>query len=232
VSDTVAVGAMSSQYGHIARCLDLREDDLAGAIGTRAATRELLERLSAVSAPNTGVAKALLVFARMATTACDWIDGDLGVDLVGDDEVTVVELSTDLGGGLRERVLAAVPFRAPLLEFARAIERVPHLIAPLVVKRQTPRRLTLAASAAVRKTTVPPPPIEIADENLFIRIPAARVPTPSPEGDAALLAASGLPVIQGSNAPAAASVHAPAASKPQPTVSVPPVEELDSGWDD
>jgi hypothetical protein len=172
---------MTGDFAHLARCLDVRETDLADAIASRDRTRVLLLHLAACSAPNTGVAKVLLVFARMATTACDWIDGDLLVELVGDEELTVVEALTELGGGLRERLFAPASFRAPLAEFARAIERVPHLIAPLVIRGATPRRISLSASALVRRTTVPPPPIEIAADSLFVRAPAPAAPGPDLE---------------------------------------------------
>ncbi len=200
---------MSVDFGHLARCLDVREADIADAIASRHATKALLAHLAACSAPNTGVAKVLLVFARMATTACDWIDGDLQIELVGDDEVTVVEVMTELGGGLRERLFAPFSFRAPLVEFGRAIERVPHLIAPLAVQARSARRLSLSASATVRRTTVPPPPIEISSESLFVRVPA-----PAPPGAELDIAPDPDP----------------------PPAAVPPSEEfiaeVDQGWDD
>jgi hypothetical protein len=169
---------MSGDFSHLVRCLDVRENDVSEAVVSRASARALLVRLAACSAPNTGVAKVLLVFARMATTACDWIDGDLLIELVGDEQLTVIEALTELGGGLRERLFGPLSFRAPLAEFVRAIERVPHLIAPLAIQSGTPRRVSLAASANVRRTTVPPPPIEIAADSLFVRAPA---PAPPPQ---------------------------------------------------
>jgi hypothetical protein len=165
---------MSGDFSHLLRCLDVREKDVAEAVVSRESARALLGRLAACSAPNTGVAKVLLVFARIATTACDWLDGDLVIELVGDDEQTVIEALTELGGDLRERLFGPLSFRAPLSEFGRAIERVPHLVAPLAIRSTTARRLTLSASASVRRTTVPPPPIEIATDSLFVPAPAPR----------------------------------------------------------
>ncbi len=149
---------MTEEFAHLVRCLDVREKDVGEAVVSRETTKALVSHLAARSAPNTGVAKVLLVFARMATTACDWIDGDLLVELVGDDQVTVIEVLTELGGGLRERLFAPTSFRAPLAEFSRAIERVPHLVAPLAIRSATARRISLSASASVRRTTFPPPP--------------------------------------------------------------------------
>jgi hypothetical protein len=160
---------MSGDYARIARCLDLQEHDIAAAVSTREGTKSLLDRLAEVSAPDSGVAKVLLVYARMATTACDWADGDLCVDLAGKGTVTTVEAFTELGGGLRERLFAPISFRAPLGEFSRAIQRVPHMIAPLAVRSATEPRIRLSASEVVRRTTAPPPPISISSDSLFVR---------------------------------------------------------------
>jgi hypothetical protein len=192
-----------ADFDHIARCLDLQEQHVAAAVETRAGTRALLGRLAERSGPDTGVAKVLLVYARLATTACDWIDGDLAIDLVGDGDLTVIEASTELGGGLRERLFPPVSFKAPLTEFARAIERVPHMIAPLAVRSSTARRISLSATEGVRKTSVPPPSIEISAESLYVRAPAPAVPRST--GDAEQHA--GLPVVD-------------------------PLADVDSGWDD
>jgi hypothetical protein len=193
---------MTGDFAHLVRCLDVREKDLADAIVSRERTRGLVLHMAACSAPNTGVAKVLLVFARMATTACAWIDGDLLVELVGDEELSVVEGLTELGGGLRERLFAPASFCAPLSEFARAIERVPHLITPLALRNATARRISLSASALVRRTTFPPPPVEIAADSLFVRAPVAAA---APRADAAIAA---LPVVE------------------------PLINEIDRGWED
>jgi hypothetical protein len=221
---------MSSTFAHLARCLDLRDQDVADAVVTRGAAKSLLAHLATISAPNTGVAKVLLLFARMATTACDWLDGDLYIELVGDDELTVIEALTELGGGLRERVFAPTSFGVPLVEFARAIERVPHLIAPLAIRANGARRISLSASAAVRLTSMPPPPIEIAPESLFVRIQAAALPSNMGDGHS-------LPVVRSD----VASELAAPAKEPPPPASTPqqvrapseqPSKDVDEGWDD
>jgi hypothetical protein len=86
---------MPGELAHISRCLDLQEQDIVEAIGARDRTRALLAHLEGLSAPNTGVAKVLLVFARMATTACDWIDGDLTIDLAAQGDATRVDAATE-----------------------------------------------------------------------------------------------------------------------------------------
>jgi hypothetical protein len=167
---------MSGKFEHIARCMDLQEHDLIEAIDARGKTKALLAHLAAVSSPDTGAAKVLLVLSRMATTACSWIDGDLCVDLLADADTTVIEVATELGGGLRERLLSPMSFRAPIAEFVRAIDRVPHLVAPLSIRAKSPRRVSLTATEALRRTTLPPPPIEIASDSLFEPAPPPEAP--------------------------------------------------------
>lgn len=108
--------------------------------------------------------------------------------------------------------------RAPLAEFTRAIDRVPHMIAPLSIQAKSPKRIVLTATATVRRTSVPPAPFEISSDSLFIRVPAAalpkeRQPEPSP---------APLPVVTGrkSDRPAAKNV------------SELPASDVDGGWDD
>jgi hypothetical protein len=167
---------MIGPFTHIARCLDVRESDFIEALRERSSTLALLAHLASISAPNTGVAKVLLAYSRMATTACNWIDGDLSIEIVGGDDATVIEATTDLGGGLRERLFAPATFRAPMEEFARAIDRVPHMIVPLVIRARSSGRLSLSATAAVRRTSAPPPPVEISAESLFVQPPPSALP--------------------------------------------------------
>lgn len=182
---------------HITRVQDLRDKDIVDAVVTREGTTVLLSRLAVVSAPETGVAKVLLVLARMATMACGWIDGDLVINLVDEGARTRVDVTTEMGGGMRERVLAPLRLTAPMAEFRRAIERVPHMIKPLAIRARDERRLTFSASAHVRRTTAPPPPVEIAAESLFVapsppvpkdtggpELPLVTSATPDPTGEA------------------------------------------------
>jgi hypothetical protein len=213
---------MSDAFETIARCLDLEESHIVDAMLGRAETRDLLARLAAVSRPNSGSAKALLVYARLATTACEWLDGDLAVDLIDDAGGTTVEAGTELGGGLRERLFPALRFDAPLDEFARAIARVPHLIAPLTARSMTPRRIRLSALAIVRRTTAPPPPIAIASESLFVAA-APLVPRTSVEADDEILSLPGI-------------VVSPKHSVPDESLAADPddagLSDVDQGWDE
>jgi hypothetical protein len=48
----------------------------------------------------------------------------------------------------------------------RAVERAPHVIAPLITKTVSPRRVVFSASEEVRRTTAPPPRVEIGESSL------------------------------------------------------------------
>jgi hypothetical protein len=165
-----------SNFAHLKRCLELRERDIVTAVAERAMCKELLQHLASISKPNDGGPKILLVYARMATTACDWIDGELRIEIMGDGEVSVVELMSELGGGLRERVLPSFGMSVPLVEFTRAVERVPHMIAPLTARSQTARRVVFSATEETRKTSMPPPIVEIGEASLFVVPSAPRMP--------------------------------------------------------
>jgi hypothetical protein len=160
----------------------------------------------------------------MATTACDWVDGDLHIELAGDDESTVVEVLAELGGGLRERIFPTTSFRAPLTEFARAIERVPHMVAPLSIQARSSRRISLAASATVRRTSIPPPPIEIAAESLFVRAPA-----PSPLREDA--SKTELPIVSPVAPEAGEAAPRPVVASQRPSGEG-ALSDVDQGWDE
>lgn len=250
---------MSVELALIVSGLSLRDEHIEEAIESRSGTKALLQRLAEVSAPGTGIAKVLLVYARMATTACDWIDGDLCVELVEEsgepqdgasDPVTSIQTFTELGGGLRERLFPPMTFRVPLGEFARSIARVPHMIAPLAVQSTAARRIRLSATELVRRTTVPPPLIGIASESLFV--PPARPPHFGDDADEAPTLDLPLPIVvrtspsedpEPETVPALSSLPDPPLVPPAPSAppkavpapgvpSDPPLHDVDSGWDE
>ncbi|MGD0677681.1 MAG: hypothetical protein ABSC94_19870 [Polyangiaceae bacterium] len=217
---------MNAAVELLARCIELQEAQIAGAVAIRADVRALLERMAAISAPDTGAAKVMLIYARLATTACDWMDGDLIIDLVDEGRITVVESYTELGGGLRERLFPPLSFDAPLAEFVRAAARVPHMIAPLVMRSMGERRVRLSASEHVRRTSFPPPPIAIAAESLF----AEAAPMPSDSlGRIEPEYPSTLPIVH--RRPPAPSYAAPSAPTPQVEADA-QLQDVDSGWDE
>ena len=173
------------EFTELRVCRDLRGVHVTRAIGSRQATIELLRHLASISAPGTGAATVLLVFARMGTNACEWLEGALRVELNAEPDGTRVDVATDLGGGARERILPSFVMRAPIEEFSAALQRVPRLAGILGVQGPDDRHLVLSASAETRMTSAPPPSIQIAPDSLYTRAPAPpRAPTPVDKDDA------------------------------------------------
>lgn len=157
-------------FSHLEQCIQLREDMIAQAVSSSSAMNALLARFEQIAAPKKGAPSILLALARLGTTAVDWIDGELIVQLTGDDTKTKISVLSDLGGGLREKVLKDVTLRVPLDEFVRAINRSPKMIAPLVT-REIGKRIVLSATEEIRRTSLPPPAIEIDVSALVVTPP-------------------------------------------------------------
>ena len=160
-----------SIYANIKRCLELSDRDLASAVGDRRLAKALLDQLAKVSRPGDGAPKLLLVFARMAMASVDWIDGGLRVEMNGEGEITTVEVLSELGLGMRERVFPSFKMAVPLDEFVRAVERVPHMITPLTIATVSEQRLVLTAVAegedAAGDDAVDSAAVSIGDDSLY-----------------------------------------------------------------
>jgi hypothetical protein len=146
----------------IQSCLDVTDDDIRDALapahslserGPREKTLELVAHMARVTAPDTGAPKLLLLLAHMAKH--DWVEGELCVKLIGDDELAVIELFVD-DGFSRERILGPLHLDAPLFEFRRVLELRPDLVAPLAIVVFDERHVELESTAALRKCSLPP----------------------------------------------------------------------------
>lgn len=146
----------------IRSCVDVTDEDIRDALapvrslserGPREKTLELITHMASVTAPETGAPKILLVVAHMATH--DWVEGELAVKLIGDDELAVLELFVDSGFS-RERILGPLHVDAPLFEFTRVLELRPELVAPLAVVTLSDRRVELETTEDLRRNSVPP----------------------------------------------------------------------------
>ncbi len=161
-----------SIYAHIKRCLELSDRDITSAIADRRLAKALLDQLAKVSKPSDGAPKLLLMFAKIAAQQVDWIDGALRVELVGDGDSTTVEVLTELGLGMHERVFPSFKMSVPLEEFARAVERVPHMIEPLSIATSSEKRLVLTATEGEEEEeesddASPSENVAIADESMY-----------------------------------------------------------------
>jgi hypothetical protein len=130
-------------------CLDVKDEHITQALAAarslsdpspREKALSLLEHMVKIAAPNTGVPRVLVLFAQMARR--DWIEGDLVVRLIGDAELTVVELLVD-DGASRERIAGPLRVDVSLEEFRAAVAQNTAQLASLRPLENTPRRLVL-----------------------------------------------------------------------------------------
>jgi hypothetical protein len=163
-------------FSSLTSCTQLREVHIAQAATSSAAMRALLKRFAELATPGKGAPVIIAALARLGTTACDWIDGELRIEISGDASKTVIAVSSSLGAGFAEKVFPDSVLKVPLDEFKRFVERAdPKLLEPLTVL-QNDRIIVLAVAAEVRKSTIPPPNNEIDPSSMF-KLPAH--PTPS-----------------------------------------------------
>lgn len=155
----------------LTQCTELRDVHIVSAVRSSEAMEALLARFSIIAAPGKGAPIVMAVFARLGTTACDWIDGELRVEIWGDTTQTKLRASASIGGGFSEKLFADTVLRVPFEEFLRGIARAPKLIEPLKVM-ETGKRIVLTVSHEVRRTSLPPPMIGIDPRSLMM-VPAA-----------------------------------------------------------
>lgn len=133
----------------IATCLDVTDDHIRDVLsaakslsepGPRERSLALLRRMVAIAQPGTGAPRMLVLLARMAKR--DWIEGDLIVRLIGDTELSVLELLVD-DGASRERIAGPLRIDVPLGELVDAVDKNAAQFLPLVASDRTDRRLEL-----------------------------------------------------------------------------------------
>ena len=166
-------------YAALSRCTELRDAHIVQAVSSSDAMEALLARFSEIAAPNKGAPIILAALARLGTTACDWIDGELRIEVSGDEQKTKIAVSTSIGAGFREKLFPDTVLRVPFEEFARGVARAPKLIEPLSVK-QTGKLIVLTVTQEIRRTSLPPPMIQIDPTSLMV-LPRMVVPVDIPQ---------------------------------------------------
>ncbi len=171
----------------IQSCLDVTDEHIQRALAaarslSEASPRErciaLLKRMVDVAAPESGAPRMLMLFAQMAKR--DWLDGDLVVRMIGDQELAVLELLVD-DGTSRERIVGPLRIDVPLAEFTNAFQRDATRLLPLRPLEVTPRGLTLVgtreAYAQGRKASISALSVDFARQ---IGKPGAKPPPRRP----------------------------------------------------
>jgi hypothetical protein len=223
---------VSDTFSHIGRCLDLTDRDFERAVSDKELCMALLDQIAKVATPSTGAPKLLLLFVRIMQQGCDWIDGTLRVELVGGDEITQLEVISEIGA-LRERIMPTITLRVPLVEFTRAVQRVPHMIEPLELVTSSKRRMVLVAVLDDRIDGSGP---QIGESSLFRGSSIPQVPAvPSfPEEAPSGKLTFSLKAPTGSVPPPSPSRRPPPLTRPPPggpPSSIPPMVPLEADWD-
>lgn len=146
------------------RCAEIGEGNLSRALVSRPAFRSFLERAAIVSKPNDGGAKVLAALTRLATPACPWIEGDLRIEITGDDQTSTLRVINEMAYGYREDVFPAITLKIPLSELQRAAKTITNLTTPLTVEKD--ENLVFTAPVAVRTQTHAT--IDLDDDKAFV----------------------------------------------------------------
>lgn len=140
----------------IQSCLDVTDEHISQALAAARSLSEssprerclaLLARMVSVAEPGAGAPRMLMLLAQMAKR--DWVEGDLIVRMIGDQELSVLELLID-DGVSRERIVAPQRIDVPLDEFVTAVRTNAALLLPLRALEATPRRLVLKGTRELR----------------------------------------------------------------------------------
>jgi hypothetical protein len=133
--------------------------------------RALLQHMAAAARPGEGAPKILVPIARMASSACDWVDGGLHVEVVTVPKGTQILVAIDLGGGVRELLFPRLFLAVEREELVRAVKLAPMLVAPMTVRF---KKESLVLTCEVDLVgTIAPPAFDIAEESLRRSLSAA-----------------------------------------------------------
>lgn len=153
-------------------CRELTSEHADEAARSLEALRVLVARLTEIAEPEDGAPKVLILFARIARGDVPWLEGDVTVEISGNDERSLVDVFKEEGWGIKERLVPQARFRVPYDEFERAVEISAKRFAPLTVT-VTPNKIVLSTAAnaatpakppAVELGTAPPPALGVPQE--------------------------------------------------------------------
>jgi len=127
--------------------------------------RVFLKRISEIARPDEGCPKLLMALARLVGQ--DWVEGELRIELSGDDTSTTLIILCEFGVGIRERMFPQLRLGVPFDEFQRALELAPQLVLPLKITDETGKLvLTPLLTPEERIHAVAPPDFELDQTSL------------------------------------------------------------------
>lgn len=144
-------------------CRELSPEHADEAVRSLEKLRLLVARLTEIAEPEDGAPKVLVLFARLARGDVPWLEGDVTVEITGNDARTLVDVYKEEGWGIKERLVPQARFRAPFDEFERAVEISAKRFAPLKVTI-TPSKIVLSTASA--SAPAAPPKVELDEDSL------------------------------------------------------------------
>jgi hypothetical protein len=144
---------------------DLTSEHAKLAASSSAEIRKLLKRVAEIAQPGEGCPKIMMALARLVGQP--WVEGDLRIELSGDDTSTTMNVMCDYGVGIRERLLPLTRFAVPIDEFERALELAPKLVLPLRISEEDGKLvLTPLATPEARVRSIAPPEVAVDNGSL------------------------------------------------------------------
>jgi len=137
---------MATRYAPLARCSEFPENDVIAALISRDECAALLQRIGANPSARSGARAVLALVGRLATPACTWLEGELAVELFEEEGGMKVRVMSELGAGLRERVLPTITIALSLDDLLVIFERRRYQTALLRLERVSARCALLLAS--------------------------------------------------------------------------------------
>jgi len=123
-------------------CSGLTSEHAKVAASSSTDMRVFLKRVAEIARPDEGCPKILMALARLVGE--DWVEGELRIELSGDEASTTLIILCEYGVGIRERMFPAVRLSVPFDEFQRALELAPQLVLPLKITDDAAGKLVLA----------------------------------------------------------------------------------------
>jgi len=144
---------------------DLTSEHAKAAASSSSDMRAFLKRVAEIAKPGEGCPKVMMAIARLVGQS--WVEGDLRVELAGDDASTTMNVMCDYGVGIRERLLPITRFAVPIDEFERALELAPKLVLPLRISDDNGKLiLTPLNTPEARVKSIAPPRLDVDEESL------------------------------------------------------------------
>ncbi len=167
---------MDTRYASVGPCSELPERDVIAALVSRDECAAVFARIASMDNTQRAVRSLLSFLARLATPACAWLDGDLAVELFQEEDGTKVRVMSEIGAGLRERVVPVFTLHASVDAIAHAIEKRRDVLAVLHVERVSARCMLLLGSVEVDESAPMSTEFDISETCLSMRlgsVPAA-----------------------------------------------------------